>query len=828
MFGNYLTTALRNIVRHKLYSFINIAGLAVGLACVIFIALFVRDELSFDRWLPGSDNLYRVDVSAQLPGTPRDHIALAPFPLPALMKDHLPDVTAMTRLWPADLTVQVGDRQFLERMNQADDNFFTVLGLPLVLGDPRQVLQRPDSIVLSQSLARKYFGDANPIGRTLTTGRGFCATADTACETATISLMVTGVMRDVPYNTQFAIDAVIPIDSPASRISDGDKKGWFHFNGYGYVRLAPGSDPATVAAKLRPVMDAFTDIPAQVNVRARASQVMGVDLVRFRDVHMNTSDTVGNRVPPGDWTTLYGLGLIGLVILLAACFNFTNLATARAMMRAREIGLRKCVGASRRHVAVQFLGESVVMALVALVFALALVEVLLPAYDAFLQRPIALHYLRDWPLLLAIIAVAVGAGLVSGIYPALVLSGFRPIAALRGGAPGQAGWGGLRTLLVLLQFTVSIALAITALVVFAQIDFARHQPLGFRHDNTIIFGTGRMKTAARESFMAQLRAHPGVAAVASSGDTPFSASLRIITFNMPGQSATRITDMLQITPEFIDLYGMKLAAGRMLSDKRSEDTVVDQRDVSNNGHNILINEAAARYLGFTVAGAVGQSIREKRDTLHVVDTLNIVGVLKDVPLKGARKAVKPSVFFNDREDSTVVSVRLTGQDIPGVAAFIDRTWRQMSPTRAMVRYFLDDNFAALYRADMQQGELFSAFVAIAISISALGLFGLAAFTTERRTKEIGVRKVFGARTRDMVFLLLWQFSIPVLIANLIAWPLAWYYLHGWLQGFAYRIPLNPVYFVGTGMAALFIAWATIFAHAHRVARANPIHALRTE
>jgi putative ABC transport system permease protein len=233
-------------------------------------------------------------------------------------------------------------------------------------------------------------------------------------------------------------------------------------------------------------------------------------------------------------------------------------------------------------------------------------------------------------------------------------------------------------------------------------------------------------------------------------------------------------------------------------------------------------------LGFTVPGAVGQSIRQSRDTLHVVDTLHIVGVLKDVPLKGARRAVKPSIFFNDREGSFLVSVRLTGQDMPGVAAFIDRTWRRMSPTRAMARFFLDDNFAALYRADVEQGELFAAFVAIAISISALGLFGLAAFTTERRTREIGIRKVFGARTRDMVFLLLWQFSIPVLIANVIAWPLAWYYLHGWLQGFAYRIPLTPFYFVGTGLAALFIAWVTIFAHAHRVARANPIHALRTE
>jgi putative ABC transport system permease protein len=820
MFRNYLITALRNIARHKLYSVINIVGLAVGLACVIFIMLFIRDELSFDKWLPGSDNLYRVDVSAQLPGFPRDRIAMAPFALPALMKDHLPDVIAMTRLWPTRLTVQVGNRQFLDEVNEADPNFFSVLGLPLAAGNSGDVLQRPDSIVLSQSLARKYFGTADAVGRMVVVTRG-CGEKP-SCADEQVTLLVTGVMRDVPYNTQFAVNAVIPIISPANRIGDGDKKGWFHFNGYGYVRLAPGSDPIAVEAKLRPVMDAFSDVATQAGSRQRASQIMGVDLVRFRDVHMNTSDAIGNRVPPGNWTTLYGLSLIGLVILLAACFNFTNLATARAVMRAREIGLRKCVGASRRQVATQFLGESIVMAVLALVLALALVEILLPAYDAFLHRPIALHYLADWPLLLAIVAVAVVAGLASGIYPALVLSGFRPIAALRGGAAGQAGWNGLRIVLVLLQFTVSIALAIVALVVFAQIDFARHQSLGFRHDNIIVVRTGRMTTAGRESFMAQLRARPGVAAVASSGDTPFSPGERVETFGIPGQSVMRTTDMMQITPEFIDLYGTKLAAGRLLSDKRSEDVVIDQPGAVNNGHNILINEAAARYLGFTIPGAVGQTIRKGKDALH------IVGVLRDVPLKGARQTVKPSVFFNDRENSTLISVRLTGQDIPGVTAFIDHTWRRMSPTRAMSRFFIDDNFADLYRADLEQGELFAVFVAIAISISALGLFGLAAFTTERRTREIGVRKVFGARTRDMVFLLLWQFSVPVLFANAIAWPVAWYYLHGWLQNYAYRVALSPFYFIAIGLAALVIAWLTIVGHALRVARANPIHALRTE
>lgn len=822
MFRNYLTTALRNLVRHKLYSFINIAGLAVALAAVIFIILFIRDELSFDKWLPGSENLYRVDVEAQLPGRPMGRFALAPFPLPALMKDHLPDVTAMTRLWPERITVQVGERQFLDELSEADPNFFMVLGLPLAMGDPSQVLQRPESIVLSQSLARKYFGLANPIGRQLLVNRANCGKEQASCPQAAVTLRVTGVMRDLPHNTQFTINAVIPFTSQANRLTDQDKNAWFYFNGYGYVRLAPGSDPIVVVTKLRRVMDQIVDFFPDIGTHRPASQVMRVELVRFRDVHMNTSNTVGNRTLPGSWPTLYGLSLIGLVVLLAACFNFTNLATARAIMRAREIGLRKCVGASRRQVAIQFLGESLLMALVALVFAMALVEILLPTYDTFLQRPIGLSYLQDWPILLIITCIALAAGLASGIYPALVLSGFRPVSVLRSNQCGQAGSGALRAVLVVLQFTVSIALAIATLVVFAQINFARNQALGFRHDNTLVIGAGRMSADTRQSFMLQLLAHPGVATVALSSDTPFSPNVNVVTITVPGQPGTQTIERLLITPEFLDLYGMKLAAGRLLSDKRGEDKVLARPMGSNDGHNVLINEAAAKYLGFGVHGAVGKTIRVSKDTLH------IVGVLRDVKFKDARETVAPTLFLNDREDSNVVSVRLTGQDIPGVIAFVDRTWHRMAPISAISRFFLDDNFASLYRADQKEGTLFGVFVAIAILIAALGLYGLAAFTVGRRTREIGIRKVFGARTRDVAILLLWQFSVPVLIANLIAWPLAWYYLHGWLQRFAYRIPLSFSYFLIAGAAALVIAWATVFTHAIRMASANPIHALRYE
>lgn len=821
MFWNYFTVALRNIARHKLYGFINIAGLTLGLTCMVFIALFIRDELSFDKWVPDSGNLYRIDVGAEPPGRPVDHFALAPFPLPTFMKDHLPEVQAQTHLWPMSMTVQVGDKQFLENINEADANFFSMMHLPLVAGDPAQVLQHPESMVISQALAKKYFGNANPVGREVMISRANCGTEQTTCPSAMAAIRVTGVMRDLPHNTQFQIDAVIPITSPVDRIGENGRKAWFSFNGPGYVRLAPGSDPDRVTAKLRGLMDRMIDLSASVGVHKPASQLLHVTLVPFHEAHLNADAGIGP--PPGSWATIYGLALVGGIILLAACFNFTNLATARAMMRAREIGLRKCVGASRRQVAIQFLGESLMMAMVALVIALAVVEILLPAYDSFLTRPIALNYLADWRLLLAIIAIAAAAGLISGIYPALVLSGFRPATALRSNQSGQAGSGGLRGFLVVLQFAVSIGLGIATLVVFAQIDYARNETLGFRHDSTVVIATNRRMTAdTRQSFMAQLRAYPGISGVAASSDTPFSPFLNVAGVTLPGHSEPTTTEQLLVTPEFLGQYGMKLAAGRMLSDKRGEDTVVNRPGAANDGHNILINETAAHVFGFGVQGAVGKTVRYNKWAL------NIVGVLDDVRFKGARQTVQPAIYLNDKVDSTVVSVHLTGNDIPGTIAFIDRTWHRMAPSVAISRSFLDDSFAKLYEADRKQGAMFAIFVGVAILIAALGLFGLAAFTVGRRTKEIGIRKVFGARTRDVTMLLLWQFSIPVLIANVIAWPLAWYYLHDWLQGFALHVALSPVYFAAAGVGALLIAWATVLSHALRVARANPIHALRTE
>jgi putative ABC transport system permease protein len=828
MIGNYLVTALRNIVRHKLYSFINIAGLTVGLACAIFVILFVRDELSYDTWIPGTEKLYRVEITQTLQGRPPRDMALIGFPMPEAMRNEIPGVTGMTRLWSEPMTLISGDRQFVEAVNVVDPGFFKFIRLPLISGDPDTVFRQPDSVVLSQSAARKYFGDSDPVGRILTTGRGGdCIINEAACGGPPVSLKVTGVMRDLPHNTHLAGDVFFPNTSIADRYPLPGKQSWYLNNGYGYVSLAPGTDPGSVTAAMGPLLDRMlTPELKKFDLPGKGSQAYQVHLTPFRAVHLTSARWAFNLTPAGSWTTVYGVIAIGVLVLLVACFNFMNLATAGAMLRAREIALRKIMGAKRRQLGVQFLGEAVLTALMALVLAFALAEILLPAFDHFLGRPIDFNYAGDWTLLLMLVAIAVAAGLIGGSYPALVLSGFRPAATLGTYSSGKAGSAGLRNVLVVLQFAVSIGLGIAAAVVFSQISYARMLDLGFRHDNILVMEQGRLTTQQRDAFLDILRAHPGVIAVSQSNTVPFDPGQRQIAMQVPGRADSVTLDAIVIDPDYPKLFGMRLVAGRLLSRERAGDRrnsfVPMGGDPLNENSSILVNQAGARSLGFTPQQVLGKIVMF--DHNHVT----IVGVLADAKLNGAREPITPSFFMYVPTFQNQLSVRLDPDRIPETLAFIDKTWRAFSPMGAIRRDFLEDRFGKLYQAEERQGQMFGVFVGVAIFIACLGLFGLAAFTAQRRTHEIGVRKAFGARTRDIVFLLLWQFSIPVLIANAIAWPVAWYYLHGWLETFAYHIALSPLYFLGSGAAAMAIAWATVFTHARRVAGANPIRALRTE
>ena len=817
MLRHYFVVALRASIRHKLYSFINIAGLAVGLACAIFISLYVLDELSYDRWIPDSSNVYRVALTIRMPSSTPLPMAQAPFPVPRAMREQIPEVKAMTRVVLERMTVILGDRRFSETTTVVDPNFFQVIKLPFEEGDGSKALVEPESVVISQSLARKYFGTDDAIGKTisLSGANGWsCDPKDEACLAAVHPLVVTGILRDLPHNTQFVADIILPNTSQADEIPQESKEEWTSTSGsYGYVVLESGADRSDVLSKLARILDRSVNVN-MADINLRGSEFESFKLVQLWDVHL-TSDNYGGMRPPGSRAAVLGFAITALLIVLLACFNFMNLATARATLRAREIALRKIVGATRRQLITQLLGEAVLTALAALAVALAVVEILTPVYDGFIHRSIVFSYLVDWRLLVTLFFVACGAGVLSGIYPALVLSAFRPASALKINSTAQTGSGRIRTVLVVLQFAVSIGLGIGAMAVFSQINFARHIDLGFQREGVVVLrGLKKLTPSSRESFTHALSKNADIVSVALSNAVPFdlfSASNDPVRIH--GDPKTFIAHIICISPGFPTLYDMRLLGGRLLSDARGEDT---------SGNNVLINQEAMKQFGYTGANAIGKTID------YGGDPLSIVGIISNAKIDGIRETVQPTIYRIEPARYSLLSIRLRGPNIGDTLSYIDRTWQMFVPNSAIQRYFLNDAFYNLFESDEKQGEMFGVFVAVAIFIACLGLFGLAVFTAERRTKEIGIRKIFGARRRDIVVRLLWQISLPVLVANLVAWPIAYYLLEHWLEGFAYRIVLQPGYFFSAGAIALMIAWVTVLAHALRLSRANPIHALRYE
>jgi len=817
MFANYLTVALRNIVRHKLYSFINIAGLAVGLTAAILIGLFVQQELSFDTWLPGSERIYRIAIVIHVPGEAARDNGAASSPLGPAALAEIPGIQEQTRLHNQNVAVSVGDKHYAQWISQVDANFFAMIRLPFIAGNPATALARPDGVVLTQRAAIKYFGTQQAMGRTLLFDQ-------------TTPRVVTGILRDLPYNTQFSGDVFVLYPRPLPRTiatnRDPDPDQWMTTDVSSYIRLAPGTDPQNVAGQIsgvfsRHLSPAFLSELAAV-MHASAGDVIKAKLVPLQDVHL-TPYTQGSIKPPGSRTLVFGFAAIAALVLLVAGVNFTNLATARASLRAREVSLRKVVGASRQQLVMQFLTEAVLTALLALVLAFAATELLLPAYSGFLGHKVTLDYVANWPFVAAMIAMATMMGLLGGTYPAFILSSFRPARVLHSKSAGAGGTGMMRTILVVFQFAVSIGLAIAAAVIFTQIHFANQLDLGFDRDNIVLVPVNQADRSQKtlESMPVEISALPGVAGVALSDKVPGSTNSPANVARIAAGGPNVQVMSYSVSPDFAQVYGVKLEAGRFLSRDRGTD--LHHGMEPEDGRNVVIDDSAARAFGFTPDHAIGKTID------LVGGRVTIVGVVRNVLFAGAQAVqIAPTVFYNDPDRYSDISVRLKAGQAPQTLAAIDRIWRRNVPARPFYSRFVEESLNTLYVDSERQGALLSIFVILAVFIASLGLFGLAAFVVERRTREIGIRKVFGARMRDLVFLLLWQFSIPILLANAIAWPVAYYYLHQWLESYAYRISLNPGYFVAAGFTALCIGWLTVLSHAVRVARANPIHALRTE
>ena len=824
MIGNYLTIALRNIVRHKLYSFINIVGLTIGLTCAILIILFVRDELSWDRWLPGSRDLYRLSTTLAYPGRSPQHFAITAYPLLQTIKDHVPEVVGATHILPEDITIGVGNKRFFETAHAVDPGFFQVIGLPFVEGSAERIFDQPNSVVLSQSWATKYFGTAEPLGKVITVSGLVCPTPKSPCQTFTRPLIVRGIIRDLPHNSQLDLNILYPTTSVALMLTTRQRESWLFLSGFSYVSLAPGSDAAAVAQKVNDAIDRFFDVRKAVNLKMRPSAFEHIRLTQFWDVHLSDEKFAFDMTQAGDREIVYGISAIAVLVLLVAAFNYTNLAVAQSTLRAREIALRKCVGANRKQIAFQFLGESLLLTFLSLVLALSIAETVLPVFGRVLGRPLHLSYLADWPLLLSFVAMAALVGILSGSYPALILSCIKPAVSLRKDGHFGRRAGVFRTAMIAAQFAVSIGLGIVTITVFTQSNFERTLDLGFRHDNVlVVYGSG-LSSTTRDAFVRALRSLPSVQDVAVSTTAPFEyAVIGSTHVHVPGNAQDFVVIPMRASPEYPQLYKMRLLAGRLLSRQHDLDLLGSEDNTANKERNILINESAARLFGFAPDRALGRSL-----ILADGATVNIVGVLGDAQTDGPARSVAPTIFYDDPNSAYAISVKVKNGQTESAVASIDTLWKAMAPEAAMQLRFLGQDFQAQFADLERRGVIFGIFVSIVIAIASLGLFGVAAFSVDRRAKEIGIRKIFGANASDIVRMLMRQFSAPVFIASLIAWPMAYLYLRHWLEQYPHRVSLSPENFIAATFIAFLIASGTVLVHARRAAKAHPIHALRCE
>ena len=813
MWLNYLKISLRSFIVNKLYSFINVFGLAVGLASVILIGLYVVDELSYDRFHPDADRIYRISRDFYATGGSNElHLAsLAPRAAEQLKTD-FPEIEETARTMNASVGLLARDDvEFYEpNIHFADPSLFRMFAFEWVDGDPATALDLPNSLVLTESIARKYFGNEPPMGQYLKLENG-------------VDFLVTGVIRDLPGNTHLNAEIFMRLESFLSLIGPQAANSWDSNMTYTYVRLAPGAD---IAALER----AFPDFVDR-HIGENASQATGFTAMKVTDIHLK-STLQGEMGEPGSMATVLSLATIAIGIVLIACFNFMNLSTARSVLRGKEVGIRKTIGAERRQLILQFLGESVGMTLFATLIAIVLVEVVLPAFNGFTGKALAFDVLRDTGLQLALGLLVLGVGCIAGSYPALYLSGFKPAQVLKSRVRFGFRDVVFRNLLVVLQFSISIVLVIATSVVILQMRYARDLDLGFDKEQVVVLNGSPSQglTPRWETLRQELLQHPGVSEVTASSLVPSMENASSLNVKVAGNPDSRSMPRMFVDYDFFETYAIDVLAGRSFSEEFPADRLPATWSAEMAG-NFILNESAARDLGWMPEEALDQAFEVSPDDGGFATRGRIVGVVADSNFESLRFSIKPLVFMLSQQalnNMTIASVRITGDDLAGTLAHIDRAWNSVIPQFPVSRRFLSDDFEALYQKDTRLGELFSYFAALAILIACLGLFGLATFNAQRRTKEIGVRKVMGGSVWSIVLLLTNDFSKLVLLSNLVAWPVAYFAMERWLQNFAYRIDLTPLIFIGSGLTALCIAWVTVGGTAAKAASQKPVLALRYE
>ncbi|MCF2947907.1 ABC transporter permease [Paraglaciecola aquimarina] len=837
MFKNYLITAWRNIIKNGMFSVINIAGLALGLMSCILIMLFVREETGFDKWLPDSERIVRMHSAYYVSGNPPFETVRSAGNMMEAIRDYASnEVEEGVRLIHFGATVRKQESALAEQITLVDGSFFNVFDLPFVHGSAQTSFTKPYDLIITEDIAIKYFGKTDVVGEIMTV---CCVGPEPS------PVPVTGVIKNLPDETHLELGMLAYVD-PKIIENNAGLNTWTSVNVYTYFKMRVGTSIQQLQERITywvnnesPLLDMYLKNVGELAPGAQISDNMKHKLMQLEDLHLKAKQDAGNMgdlTPMGDHNLIVTFTIVACLILLIACINFMNLSTARVSHRAREVAMRKVLGASRSQVVVQFLSEAIALVFISMILALILVELVLPLYNLALGRQLELALFTDLSLIASLLVIGLLIGLGAGIYPAMFLSRFLPADLLRSSKGGESSTASnLRTGLVVVQFATSIALVVCTAVIYGQTLYAQSVDVGYVSDDKLVLNV-RAAGDNRDRLKHELLKLPEINSVVFSSEVPTQDNENNNTFTLidgehvNGENPSVLLNYHDIGYDFFEAYGVKPIAGRLFSlDFGSDMIQFEGRKEGDKGRaNVILNQTAIDKYGFTSAQqAIGKTLDTNMANGHL---MTIVGVVPDIYFRSIKFGVRATVYSMNPNRLRVASLSFNTSNVSQLMEKVEQVWKTNVPMQPINLQFLDQMMKAQYAEENIQVKMFSAFSMLAIVIACLGLYGLAAYTTERRTREIGIRKVMGANIKDIVALLVWQFSKPVLMANLIAWPVSVYLMLTWLESFSYRINslwLLPVCFT-VGLALLLLAWITVGGNAAHVAKANPIKALRRD
>lgn len=823
MLKNYITIALRNLMKHKLYSAINVLGLALGMASCVLMILFVRDELSFDKHFENVDDLHRIQLTYTRPNGHSIESAASVIPALRLLQDEVEGIEDTTYVYARKSQVNVNDRSGIVKINYVAPNFFSMFAFPFSKGDAVRALDEPNTAVISAKLAKSLYPDSDPMGRE------FFVTRQRRPVT------ITGVLSADQPNTHFKNGIFVSRETIADGKWCGGEDNWKKVCAYTYFKLRPGATTDDIESALARIVAREVPPMERLGRTWPGEKSVALSTIPVKQIHLQSKRHEEMKAG-GDKSLVYVFSFLSLLILVIACINFTNLATARATDRSREISIRKIVGAERRQIIAQILGESILLAFLALVIAVSLVELLLPSYNAVIGKELTFSYASDIGLMATLLALSVVVGFIGGVYPALFLSSFKPVTISKGTFANVDRHLLFRSTLVVIQFAISIGLMSATFVVYSQMNFSKNQALQFDRESILAIRLLDSKDDDQKvkQLMAVLGEVDGIESLALSNLLPNQATSMAIV-RRPGFEGNELKAIAiaSVAPAFFDIYGIDIVEGRNFSmhpDFYDKDVYKSpsKSEPETLSHGI-INEASLAYLGFESAqDALGKTFDVGEKNRSFVSHVKIIGVVPDANFASTRQAVGPMVYQMDPKRFYALSLKLDGDKTWDTVKWVKKSWELFYPDKVIELEFVDESYDELYAQETTRGYLFAGFSLLAMFIACLGLYGLASVAAERRTQEIGLRKVMGASVFDIVKLLVWQFSRPVLMANLIAWPIAFWAMKVWLGGFAMHIELTPTAFLLSSLITLVVAFATVTWHARKVAMAKPAETLRYE